>query len=102
VGRRTSLVSPRYRTERPRQDAGLDPATPDQTLPAAILSASFVSEKELFFFFFLNLCKATLLCLSLVYMVIGAVYGCVRLCGRMCNARPKAEPTEQRKMTIKP
>jgi hypothetical protein len=46
-----------------------------------------------FFFFFLNLYKATLLCLSVVYMIVYAVYRCVRLCGKTEDARPKAEPT---------
>jgi hypothetical protein len=46
-----------------------------------------------FFFFFLNLYKATLLCLSVVYMIVYAVYGCVRLCDKKEDARPKAEPT---------
>jgi hypothetical protein len=31
--------------------------------------------------FFLNLYKATLLCLSVVYMGVESVYGCVQLCG---------------------
>jgi hypothetical protein len=33
------------------------------------------------FFFFLNLYKATFLCLSVVYLIVDAVYGCERLCG---------------------
>jgi hypothetical protein len=46
-----------------------------------------------FFFFFFNLYKATFLCLSLVYMVVYAVYESVRLCDKNEDARPKAEPT---------
>jgi hypothetical protein len=35
-----------------------------------------------FFFFFLNLYKATFVCLSVVYMSVDTVYGCERLCGK--------------------
>jgi hypothetical protein len=34
------------------------------------------------FFFFLNLYKATFVCLSVVYMGVDTVYGCERLCGK--------------------
>jgi hypothetical protein len=49
-----------------------------------LLEAPVLQAKRLpmlfFFFFFLNLYKATFLCLSVVYMIVDAVYGCVRLC----------------------
>jgi hypothetical protein len=51
-----------------------------------------------FFFFFLNLYKATFLCLSLVYMVVYAVYGSVRLCeaeGRADRKRGQTSSSEQ-------
>jgi hypothetical protein len=58
----------------------------------AMLGSDGMVSIELFFFF-LNLYKATLLCLSVVYMIVYAVYGCVRLCDKKEDARPKAEPT---------
>jgi hypothetical protein len=51
-------------------------STTDRQAVTSPLSLPYV-----FFFFFLNLYKATFLCLSVVYMIVDAVYGCVRLCG---------------------
>jgi hypothetical protein len=56
-------------------------------IPARSVKAA---DLAIFFFFFLNLYKATFVCLSVVYMSVDTVYGCERLCGE--TGRPRDAP----------